>query len=353
MRAIEFGLTALVASSLACASAGGGELFAFSESAAAREATPSSNWSLPPERAEQILRSMPFEIRSVQGAGGGVTGAQKADVVFEIAEAEEDEVYLWEMSGDVDLKVKPFPSPSLDGWNNNPRKEIATYELQKLFLEPRDYVVPTTLARCVSIEAQLRFRPDAHPTLDGSDCELVAISLWLENVTVPEPFYVEARFRSDASYAYAYGTFNILTYLANHRDNRKGNFLASKDERSPHVYAIDNGIAFGSRIYNWFAPSSYAWRKIVVPALPKSAVDRLRELQREDLEPLGVLVEFHRNSDRQLEIAAPTANLDPSRPVRITERIVQLGLTKGEIDDLWSRIETLIERVDEGDLVVF
>jgi hypothetical protein len=32
---------------------------------------------------------------------------------------------------------------------------------------------------------------------------------------------------------------------------------------------------------------------------------------------------------------------------------VQLGLTDDEIDDLWERIETLIERVDEGDLAVF
>jgi hypothetical protein len=172
-------------------------------------------------------------------------------------------------------------------------------------------------------------------------------------VTVPDVFYDETRFLSDPAYAYAYGTFNILTYLSDHLDNRKGNFLVSKDDRFPRAYAIDNGIAFGSWIYNWFIPSSYAWRKIVVPAIPKSAVDRLRELQRSDLDRFATLAEFHKDADGYLEAVPPGASLDASQPVNITETVVQLGLTDDEIDDLWERIERLIERVDEGDLAVF
>jgi hypothetical protein len=225
--------------------------------------------------------------------------------------------------------------------------------VQKLFLEPRDYVVPTTLARCVPVDIQSRYRPDARPTLEGTNCVLIAISLWLENVTVPDVFYDEARFRSDPGYAYAYGIFNIVTYLSDHLDNRKGNFLVSKDDRYPRAYAIDNGIAFGSWIYNWFIPSSYAWRKIVVPAVPRSAVDRLRELRRTDLDRFAVLAEFHKNEDGYLEAVQSGASLDSSRPVNISGKIVQIGLTKSEIDDLWERIEKLIERVDDGHLAVF
>jgi len=353
MPKVKLALILLTATVVGCASSRGGTPLAFSEADAPREPTPSSNWSLPAERAEEFLRSAPYEIRAVQGAGAGVTGATKVDLIFETTEEDEDEVYLWEMDGDVDLKAKPFPTPHLDGWNNNPRKEIAAYEVQKLFLEPRDYVVPTTVARCVPVEIQSRYRPDARPTIEGTNCLLNAISLWLENVTVPDAFYDEARFLSDPAYAYAYGTFNILTYLSDHRDNRKGNFLISKDDRFPRAYAIDNGIAFGSWIYNWFFPSSYAWRKIVVPAVPKSAIDRLRELQRADLDRFSVLAEFHKNADGALEAVQPGASLDASRPVNITETVVQLGLTEDEIDDLWERIETLIERVDEGDLAVF
>jgi hypothetical protein len=39
--------------------------------------------------------------------------------------------------------------------------------------------------------------------------------------------------------------------------------------------------------------------------------------------------------------------------VNISDRIVQIGLTQSEIDDVWERIEELIERVDEGRLTVF
>jgi hypothetical protein len=353
MRKVTLALILLTATSIGCASSRGGAPLGFSEADVPRESATSSNWPLPADRAEEILRGAPYEIRGVQGAGAGVTGARKVDLLFEFTEEDEDEVYLWEIDDGVSLKAKPFPSPSLDGWNNNPRKEIAAYELQKIFLEPRDYVVPTTLARCIPVEEHLPYRPDARPTLEGTNCVLIVISLWLQNVTVPDVFYDEARFLSDPAYAYAYGTFNILTYLSEHLDNRKGNFLVSKDDRFPRVYAIDNGIAFGSRIYNWFIPSSYAWRKIVVPAVPKSAVDRLRELQRADLDHFTALAEFHENEDGYLDAVPPSASLDSSEPVNISGKIVQIGLTEDEVDDLWERIEKLIERVDEGDLAVF
>jgi hypothetical protein len=353
MRKLTLALLLLAAGPIACASSHGGAPLAFSEADVPRELEPSSNWTLPPDRAEEILRSAPYEVRTLQGAGAGVTGARKVDMLFEFAEHEEDEVYLWEIDDGVNLKAKPFPSPSLDGWNNNPRKEIAAYELQKLFLEPRDYVVPTTVARCVPLEHSAYSQPDQKPTLEGTDCILVVLALWLKNVTVPDVFFEEARFLSDPAYAYAYGTFNILTHLSDHLDNRKGNFLTSKDDRFPRVYAIDNGIAFGSWIYNWFVPSSYAWRKIVVPAVPKSAVDRLRKLERADLESFSVLAEFHKNEDGFLDAVPPGASLNPSGSVNIDGGVVQIGLTESEIDDLWERIEELIERVDEGRLAVF
>jgi hypothetical protein len=46
-------------------------------------------------------------------------------------------------------------------------------------------------------------------------------------------------------------------------------------------------------------------------------------------------------------------SLDSSQPVNISGKVVQIGLTKSEVDDLWERIETLIEQVDEGRLAVF
>jgi len=91
----------------------------------------------------------------------------------------------------------------------------------------------------------------------------------------------------------------------------------------------------------------------VVPAVPRSAVDRLRELQRTNLDRFSVLAEFHKNEDGSLEPALPGSSLDSSRPVNISENVVQIGLTVDEIDDVWERIEELIERIDEGELNVF
>ena len=46
-------------------------------------------------------------------------------------------------------------------------------------------------------------------------------------------------------------------------------------------------------------------------------------------------------------------NLDPDDGVRIEGNVIQFGLNEDEIEDLWERIEDLIEDVDEGDVAVF
>jgi hypothetical protein len=353
MRTITFVLLFLAATLAACATPNGGASIGFSEADVPRESERSTNWPLPADRAEEVLRSSPYEIQSSHGAGAGVTGARKVDLLFDVTEQEEDEVYLWEIDEGMHLKAKPFPSPKLDGWNNNPRKEIASYEVQKLFLDPEDYVVPTTVARCIPLDTMNDYRKNPQPSVEGTNCVLMAVALWLTNVTVPDTFYDESQFLVDPAYAYAYGTFNILTYLSDHLDNRKGNFLVSKDEKFPRAYAIDNGIAFGSWIYNWFIPSSYAWRKMVVPAVPKSAIARLRKLERSDLQHLSVVAEFHQDDEGFLAATSPGKSLDPNRAVNISDGVVQIGLTQGEIDDVWERIEDLVESVDEGRLGVF
>ena len=57
----------------------------------------------------------------------------------------------------LDFKWKPVdPSWKLvtqryDGINNSPRKELAAWVIQRLFLDPEDYVVPFTTAYCVPL----------------------------------------------------------------------------------------------------------------------------------------------------------------------------------------------------------
>ena len=93
---------------------------------------------------------------------------------------------------------------------------------------------------------------------------------------------------------------------------------------------------------------------IRVPALRKESIDRLRKLSEEDLQQLlGVVAQLELNeNDVYLNVPAGM-NLDDDRGVRIEGRILQLGLTEDEIDDVWDRIQDLIEDVDKGDVSTF
>jgi hypothetical protein len=250
---------------------------------------PDSNWPLPPLRAETIMRSCEIHLGSPEDAGGGVTGASK--VALRAAELDHEIAAKWkEAPGD------------LDSWNNSPRRELAAYAVQKLFLDPEDFVVPTSVVRCVPLaEYRAVFGSSADPTVSGSNCVLGNLSLWLENVTVPDDLYDEERFAVDPNYAARMADFNLLTFIIDHKDGRSGNFLVSKDEADRRVFAIDNGISFDAWIFNYFVRN---WNDLRVPALRKRSVDRLRAVTREQIEALAVNAELHVDADGVLQ---PTA----------------------------------------------
>ena len=276
-----------------------------------------------------------------RGAGGGVTGAQKLRLLF------------YESGERMAVKGKVAPD-RLDDWNNSPRKEIATYRLQQLFLEPRDYVVPTTDLYCVPLEEWRQHLPERAPHVEGTSCVLLNLALWLSDVTVPERLYDPERFLAEPNYAYHLANFNVFTYLSDHRDHRIGNVLVSTHEADRHVFAIDNGIAFGDRIYNWFDPSSFRWGRIQVPALPRATVDRLRALDRATLDSkLATVTQMQADPTGRLKVVEQEAPWDPERAVRLRGTSLQLGLTRSEIDAVWERIEDLLEAVDSGRITLF
>jgi hypothetical protein len=281
-----------------------------------------------------------IEVAEVKGAGAGTTGARKVTL------------HLPRRNDDYRVKAKAVPG-DLDGWNNSPRKEIASYMIQWAFLEPPEYVVPTSNLYCVPMEQWQKHADKRPPTIPGTNCVLVNLSYWLDDVHVPEPVYDRERFLDDPNYAWHLANLNILTYLTDHHDQRKGNILASIHEKDRHVYAIDNGITFGPLIYNWFVPSSFQWHKILVPALPRSSVDRLRALKRADLDYLATVTQMSPDEKGHLHLVKPEPPWDPDRGARRRDRDVQFGLTRGEIDDVWERIEKLLEAVDEGRLTLF
>src|SRR5262245_16166599 len=299
---------------------------------------PGNNWSLPPQEAEQLFATAPAELVSLKRTSTGVAGAYKAEIVFE---------------GDgrhVDVKWKEVPRGSMDGWNNNPRKELAAYEVQKWFLEPKDYVVPTVALRCIPIDRYRRLAPQATSTLKDTKCVLGELSLWLQHVEVPDVLYDPERFATDSYYAYHHSNFNVFAYLVEHRDGRAGNILVADDAADRRVFSVDNGISFGAFIYNFLVPN---WNLIRVPAIRREVVEQLRRLPRSELDALGTLVELRVDDAGILRPVEASANMGPDRGVRVGPGRVQMGLTRDEIDAVAHRIAVLVHRVDTGELPVF
>jgi hypothetical protein len=313
------------------------------ETVAAKPSTPphprpSKSWVIPPDRAESVLERGELELVSASGTDSGVTGASK--------------VVLRSRADDMELAVKWKPVPGgLDGWNNSPRKELAAYRVQKLFLKPDDYVVPPTVMRCFEIESFKKVFPEAEPNLPGSSCVLGAMSLWLRDVRAERVELDRERFSRDPNYAYHFADFNMLTYLIAHKDGRASNFLVGGEEDDERVFSVDNGISFDPVVYNFFVPN---WNDLRVPALARDAVERLRDVSEDQLEEeFGVLAELRVDEHGVYRPVAPGRNLDPDSGARRKDGIVQFGLTEDEIEDLEDRIEDLLDDVDDGKIALF
>jgi hypothetical protein len=297
------------------------------------DAPATTHWPLPTEELALRLAWDDFIITAFEGAGAGVTGAKRLTLAFADGLT-------------VKVKWKPVPPRTVDGWNNSPRKEIAAYVIQQWFLEPQDWVVPPTVLRCIPLETYREHDATVVATIPDTQCVLGTLTVWLANVEIPDALYDEQRFWSDPVYAYHLANFNLLTYLIRHRDGRAGNFLTSTDPRNRRVFAVDNGIAFDSRVYNFLVPN---WKRIRVPALDATAVEALRRVTPADVEALGVLVEMRADGLGLLQPVTPGPNLAPERGARVDPHgIVQLGLTADECEDLWDRIEALLEEIPGG-----
>jgi hypothetical protein len=295
------------------------------------------NWPLPPLELEKRFWDQEFKIQEVKGAGGGVTGASKLKIQYADGKV-------------LKVKWKAVPPKKADGWNNSPRKEIATYVAQRFVVDPDDYMIPTVAPHCLMLEEYKVIDPEAKPSIKGSNCVLGLLAIWMEDLEDPWPFYDEALFKSDPKYARYLSDMNVVLYLVDHRDGRRGNLLRSTDKSDPRVYAVDNGIAFDTFPWNFLVPN---WNDLRVPWIRKETVDRLRKIEKGQLErALGVLAEMETDSSGGLHLVEPTANMGPNKGVRIEEHRIQFGLTEDEIEDVEERLEELLEKVDEGKIKV-
>lgn len=288
------------------------------------------------ERVVERLQSDPCVVVKDEAAGSGVTGAHKLTLRFTDGE-------------EIEVKWKPMPA-GLDGWNNSPRKDLAAYAVQRLFLDPADYVVPATVLRCLPPAAFTSAGRRVQPNVKGATCELGEIGLWLHDVHIPEHVYDPERFASDPAYAGHLADMNLLTYLIKHQDGRAGNFVLDNDPANPRSYSIDNGIAFGALVHNFFVEN---WNELRVPALRASAIERLRAAPPESFEALAVVVEMKRDADGVLQPAARTPSQRPGDGIYLGGGVLQLGLSSEEIEDLMERRKELLEDVSAGKIKTF
>jgi len=298
--------------------------------------TPARELTRPPAEIVRLLSSARFELRDVKRAEGGVMGVSKATAHFPVER--------------VDLPVKwaPAPRATLDGWNAAPRKELAAFAIQQWFLGPDDWIVPPTAMRCVPLTEYPRMEEKPEPTIEGTRCVLGLLAAWLQHVTPAEVIYDPDRFTRDPAYAARVADFNLLTYLIEHRDGRSSNILVSEDGQ--RVYSVDNGIAFGNLVWNYFVTN---WDVLRVPALRRASIDRLRRLTRADLDALLVVSELRADRKGVLRPTRPGPPFDPANGARVRSDQVQLGLTRQEIDGVAQRLTQLLARVDAGEIPAF
>jgi len=306
----------------------------------ARAAPPPAGkcWPVSPARAEKLMATGKVEIRAEAPTQSGVTGAERLTVYFP------------SIRRSLRVKWKAAPPGRADGWNNTPRKELAAYAIQKWFLEPDAYVVPTAVGRCLPLDAYRRIDPKAQATLSGTRCVFGIQSLWLEHVEPGETLYDPAAFERDPAYARHLANFNMLAFLIDDRDTTPGNVLTSKDPSNRRVFSVDNGISFDPKLYNLFYDE---WKDIRVPALPRASVERLRQVTRDHAEALGVVAQFRTDEAGILRPVRPDAPIDPRRGSRFRDGVLQLGLTDAEIDHVWARAQKLLAEVDAGGIPLF
>ncbi len=204
--------------------------------------------------------------------------------------------------------------PGANSFNNVPRYDLAAYELQKLFLEPAEYVVPPTALRMVPLADFAKFSPGVARTFPAADQVLAVVQYWLSDIKVVADVYDPGRFAADPVYARHIGQLNVLTYLIRHRDSNLGNFLLGKAEVGARVFSIDHGVAFASED----SDRGEVWKDMRVDRLPADTVERLRLITPQSLaERLGVLAQW-RLEGRQLRAGGDRREPvgEPRRPAQ-------------------------------------
>jgi hypothetical protein len=290
-----------------------------------------------PAELQAKLAQQPLHVRSVQPIHAGLSAPSllTADV------GEGPRLRLkWKRSG-----------RGGDGHNRSPRHELAAWVLSQLLLGPDDNVVPPTAMLCLTRGDQgALFGRHHRRTFADADCELGVVSLWLEHVTTLHGLDRD-RYARDLAYRSSVANLNLVAFVMDHGDAKDPNFVVTRAPLPVRVWAVDNGVSFSAMrsLGRWFHKD---WSRLLVPSLPRDTVARLTRLRRADLERLAVVAQFEVQHDRLVPMP-PSPPIDPRHGVRRAGNVIQLGLTRREIDEVARRISHVRRQLASGELAVF
>lgn len=280
------------------------------------------------QQIERRLAEGPLDIRDNRITAQGTTEPRK--LLIRTAEGETHHA-----------KWKPV-TPSLDESNNSPRRELAAYQIQRYFLSPERYVVPPTVLRCLAADGPGKGLP-GEPFGDY-DCKLGVLSHWVQDVEELEEEDIK---EAQGPLMDHLSGLNVFTMLVGHRDSAGLNFLVEND--GLRVFSVDNGMTFGAWDLNPLRLFTSAWSEMRIPALRRDDVEALRAMDPRDLDELLVVAQLDERNG-SLEVVSPSAPIDEALGVRHAGTVIQLGLTREEVDGIAQRRRDLLRKIDAGEI---
>lgn len=310
------------------------------------------------ESLEALLVDPRMKILASEKAAGGSHDARLLTVEVP-AKNEADEAFRF--------RVKWRTMSSQTGVND-PRREVATYAFQNLFLDPQDFVFPPTRTRCFELH-HYREMVDAEAQSDFSDknaCVLGAVSLWLTEgkPLTDRPWYREQVFdlekwQEDAAYRRTLADANLLTYLTSNGDTHTGQWIFTGTPNGKRVHLVDASIAFDYE-QNTALPPERDFGRIIVPALRKKSLDRVMGLTRRELWSLTAIERLvprgdtlHSERASRSQVQRPPKDGMEWQPcpdsVDCDEQLV-IALTEPELGLVTQELWHLRNRVDVGEI---
>lgn len=251
------------------------------------------------------------------------------------------------------------------GFGDVPRRELVAYAVQGLFLRPEQYVVPPTAPYCLDLPVfRQKLDPEARATFADSNCVLGFLQYWLEPAkTLDEATRAgwldaadgpldRARFERDAHYRQTIAHLNLLTYLIDHDDSHRGQFIVTRNAKLLRVYSVDHSLSFDAGDNPTLSPSE-DWSEFQVPALPDAQLARLASLGQKDFARLRVIGRLQRLGTRLVPAPHLTSEQREARSVAWEGDWLNIGMTQAELDQIARRLADLQERVRHRSIAVF